>query len=86
MYESRGPEPGGCRETLLLIRVAFSVIIPPLLAVMGVIVLLFVFFLLFSRHPLLGLLPVLVVVGALYLLSRYERSRDPDLDDLRPPR
>ena len=86
MYESQGPEPGGCRETLLLTRVAFSVIIPPLLAVVGVVVLVFVFFLLFSWHPLLGLLPIVLVAGGLYLLARYERSHDPDLDALRPPR
>ena len=83
MYDSSsGPEAGGCRETLLLIRVAFSVLLPPLLAIGGVVVLVVAFFLLFSLHPLFGLLPIAIIAGGLYLLSRYERAHDPDFDDL----
>jgi hypothetical protein len=84
MYEQQsGPEPGGCRETLLLIRIAFSVLLPPMLAIAGVVVLIVVFFMLFAVHPLFGLLPFVLIGGGLYWLARRERSRDPDFDDLR---
>lgn len=85
MYEPQsGAEPGGCRETLLLIRIAFSVLLPPLAAIAGVVVLVIVFFMLFSVHPLFGLLPFVLIGAGLYWLARRERSRDPE--DLYPPR
>ena len=86
MYEEpAGGEPGGCRETLLLTRIAFSVLIPPLLAVGGVLVLLIACFVLFTTHPLLGLLPLIPLAAALVWIARRERDDDRDLDDLDLP-
>lgn len=86
MYEQQsGPEPGGCRETLLLVRVAFSVLIPPLAAVAGVLVLLLLCFVLFTTHPLLGLLPLIPVAGALVWIARRDRANQRDLDDFDLP-
>ena len=88
MYEHQsGSEPGGCRETLLLTRVAFSVLIPPLLAVAAVLLLLLVAFILFTTHPLLGLLPLIPIAGALVWVARRDLGNDEaDLDDLDLPR
>lgn len=85
MYEQNsGPEPGGCRETLLLTRIAFGVLIPPLLAVGAVLVLLIAGFVLFTTHPLLGLLPLIPIAAGLVWIARRERDDDRDLDDLDP--
>ncbi len=87
MYEQQsGPEPGGCRDTLLLTRIAFSVLIPPLLAVAGVLVLVLAAFLLFTTHPLLGLLPLIPIAGALVWIARRDRNNDRDRDDFDLPR
>ncbi len=87
MYEQNsGPEPGGCRETLLLTRIAFGVLIPPLLAVGAVLVLLIAGFVLFTTHPLLGLLPLIPIAAGLFWIARRERNDDRDLDDLDLPR
>ena len=87
MYEQQsGPEPGGCRETLLLTRIAFEVLIPPLLAVGAVLVLLIAGFVLFTTHPLLGLLPLIPIAGGFVWLVRRDRaSADRDRDDLDSP-
>ncbi|MYB40868.1 MAG: hypothetical protein F4X76_01490 [Chloroflexi bacterium] len=84
--QDSGPEPGGCRETLLLTRIAFGVLIPPLLAVGAVLVLLIAGFVLFTTHPLLGLLPLIPIAAGLVWLARRERDEDRDLDDFDLPR
>ena len=88
MYqEPSGGEPGGCRETLLLTRIAFGVLIPPLLAIAAVLVLLIAGFVLFTTHPLLGLLPLIPVAAALVWVARRDMGNDEDdLDDLDLPR
>jgi membrane protein CcdC involved in cytochrome C biogenesis len=84
MYkQSSNPEPGGCRETLLLIRIAFSVLLPPLFAVGGAILFICLFFILISIHPLLTLIPIGCIASALYWLSR--RDKNQAHDDLPPP-
>ena len=86
MYEEpRGGEPGGCRETLLLTRIAFGVLIPPLLAIGAVLVLLIAGFVLFTTHPLLGLLPLIPIAAGLVWIARRERDDDRNLDDLDLP-
>ena len=86
MYEEpAGGEPGGCRETLLLTRIAFGVLIPPLLAIAAVLALLIVGFMLFTRHPLLALLPLIPIAAGLVWIARRERGDDRDLDDLDLP-
>ncbi len=86
MYEQQsGPEPGGCRDTLLLTRIAFSVLIPPLLAIAAVLVLVLAAFLLFTTHPLLGLLPLIPIAGALVWIARRDRRNERDRDDSNLP-
>ena len=85
MYqEPSGSPPGGCRETLLLTRIAFGVLLPPLLAIAAVMVLLIVGFVLFTTHPLLGLLPLIPLGAALAWIAKRDRDnpRDPGDHDL----
>ena len=85
MYERQEQQPGGCRETLLLTRIAFAVLLPALAAIMGAILLVFLFFLLFTRHPALGLIPVGIVAALLALLAmRDRRQRQRDIENLGP--
>ena len=82
MYEQQsGPEPGGCRDTLLLTRIAFTVLIPPLAAVAAVLGLLILCFLLFTTHPLLGLLPLIPLAAGLVWIARRDRANERGLDD-----
>ncbi len=85
MYERREQQPGGCRETLLLIRIAFAVLLPALGAILGAIMLVFLVFMLFSRHPALGLIPVGIVAALLaWLAIRDRRQRQRDIENLGP--
>ncbi len=76
MYGYEPPErvrPGGCRETLLLIRVAFEVLLPIVgagLAALGYVALTFW---LFTVHVLYGLIPIALVGVGVWLLSRRDR-------------
>ena len=84
MYEPQR-QPGGCREALLLTRIAFAVLLPVLGAILGAILLVFLFFVLFTRHPALGLIPVGIVAALLALVAiRDRRQRERDIEDLRP--
>lgn len=74
MYqEPRQIEPGGCTETLLLIRIAFGILLPVVGAIAGVIVLVFLFFLLLGRHPLLALIPVGILAAVLLAIVIRDR-------------
>ena len=70
----------------MLTRVAFSVLIPPLAAIAAVLVLVIVGFVLFTTHPLLVLLPLIPVAGALVWIARRDRANNRGLDDLDRPR
>lgn len=73
-YEPPNPmRPGGCRETLVLIRVAFEVLTPILGAGVGALGLLALTFWLFTQHVALGLIPVALVVVGLVLLARRDK-------------
>jgi hypothetical protein len=80
MYE---PPPrdlrSGCRETWLLTRATFAIIIPALAAMIAVLAAIVGTIILFSIHPALALLPVAAVAVAIALYARWERKR------FRPP-
>ncbi len=80
MYEPpREEEPSGCRDTLVLTRAAFAVLLPPLLAIIAVLGAVSVAVALLSVHPALALLPIAVLAVGVYLFARWERGR------FRPP-
>ncbi len=82
MYEPpRQEEPSGCRETWVLTRAVFAVLLPPLLAVAGVLAALVAALVLFALHPALALLPIAALVVVVLLFARWERRhiRPPDV-------
>ena len=82
VYEPRRQEePSGCRETLVLTRAVFAVLLPPLLAVAGVLASLVAAIVLFALHPALALLPIAALLVAVLLFARWERRhiRPPDV-------
>ncbi|MCH8993539.1 MAG: hypothetical protein IH959_01045 [Chloroflexi bacterium] len=79
MYEPpRQDERLGCRETWLLTRATFGLLLPFVFVLIGVLIALVAAVSLLTVHPLLALVPIVVVVAALYLVLRGERSRPPD--------
>ena len=81
MYEPPPDERPGCRETLILTRAAYAVLIPIFLVMIAVLSLVMVVLLLFVTHPLLALLPLAALIGGAVLYARWERRRfrPPDL-------
>ncbi len=68
-----GTRPGGCREALVLIRVAFEVLIPIVgagLAALGYVALTFW---LFTVNALLGLIPIALAGVGVWLISRRDQ-------------
>ena len=82
MYEPQKQARGGCRETLLLIRIAFEVLTPVLFGLIAVIALVVLMFALLAQHPALALIPIGIIAAGLYALSRWDRRRDHTRDDL----
>ncbi len=80
MYEPpRQEEPAGCRETWVLTRAAFAVLLPLLLAMIGVLSAVVAALALLAVHPALALLPIAALALGVYLFARWERRR------FRPP-
>lgn len=80
MYEppSRDQRPG-CRETWLLTRATFAIIIPALAAMIAVMAAIVGTIVLVSIHPALALVSVAAAAVAIALYARWERGR------FRPP-
>ena len=73
-YEPPKPvKPGGCRDALIITRVAFAVLMPIAFAGIGALAVVAIGVVLFAYHPLLIFLPVAVVIGALMLVARRDR-------------
>ena len=72
----RRQEAGGCREALTLTRIAYAILLPPIAAILGVILLLLTAFYLLSVNPLLSPLPLLpIVLGVVWLVRRSRRAQ-----------
>ena len=72
-------QPGGCRDGLVLMRVAFEVLTPIVgagVAAMGIIALVFW---LFSVHYMLGFIPVATCLGALIWLAIRDRHKTDEI-------
>ena len=63
----------------MLTRVVFAVLIPPMLALIAVLVAVTLALVLFARHPALALLPLGALGAGLFLFARWEQGR------FRPP-
>lgn len=70
-------KPGSWAEVFAITRVAFSVLLPFLGAMIGLLAILVVTILLFARHPALALIPLIpiaVVIGYFYVRGRREHA------------
>ena len=79
--QRRGDEPGGCREALMMTRIAYSVLLPPIAVMMGVIAIAFAAIFLLTIHPLLALIPLLPVVAAIAWIVRRDRRVQREMED-----
>ena len=81
MYEPpRQEERPGCRETWIIIRAVFSILLPFIGVVMLVLLAVTAIFVALSVHPALALLPIAALVLGIALFARWERSRYRGLD------
>ncbi len=80
MYEVPQQEQRpGCRDVWVISLAVFAIILPvvgAMIALLGGITLAFV---LFTMHPALGLIPLAVMAGGIYVFARWEQGR------FRPP-
>ena len=74
-------QPGGCRDGLVMMRVAFEVLTPIVGAGIGAMGVLALIFWLFSVHYLLGFIPIATCVGALAWLALRDRHNHQELLD-----
>lgn len=80
MYQvSNDDERPGCRDTWVLTRAVFAILLPPLFAIVFVLVMLVVTIVLFAEHRALALIPIAVFGLALAAFAYWERKR------FRPP-
>ncbi len=75
MFRQPQVEPGGCGEVWLLTRVALAIILPIMAVMMGVIILIAAGFALLTVHPLLALIPLGILFGALFGFARWDQGR-----------
>lgn len=80
----------GCRDGIVLTRVAFGLLLPLLAFGVGAMALVALAVVLFATHWALGLLPLGAVVAGLLLLARrdrrVQREREQEIDRLGRPR
>ena len=82
MYELPEERPG-CRDTLVITRAVFAVIITPVAAMLAVLSLVMATIIMFAISAPLALIPLALLVAGFVLFLRWERGRRPDdLEDL----
>ena len=74
-YEPPPDERPGCRETVILTRAAFAVLLPILAAMIAVLVLVMTVLLLLFTRPVLAIIPLILLVAAVFAFTRWERGR-----------
>lgn len=75
MYEPPADERPGCRETLVLTRVTFAVLLPVLGAMLLVMSAAVAVIVLFIIQPALALIPLGLLVAAIFAFARWDRRR-----------
>jgi hypothetical protein len=78
-YEPEKPPPWWL-EAFVLTRAMFGVLMWPLLALVGVIVIITGLFIAVSVHWGLGLLGLALIAAAIFAFARWEKSRYPPLE------
>jgi hypothetical protein len=72
-------EPGGFKETLLIIWAVFQALALPLGILFGGMLVLVVLFVLFAAHPLAGLSGLLAIVAAVVGYGAWEAKHPPEI-------
>jgi hypothetical protein len=79
--ENLGPDVGGCREALLLTRIAYEILLPPLFVIVATLSLIVGAFFLIAVNPLLSLLALSPLVGGAYWMVRRDKRIQEELED-----
>ncbi|MCH8008295.1 MAG: hypothetical protein IIC91_05465 [Chloroflexi bacterium] len=80
MYEvPQQDQRPGCRDVWVITLSVFAVILPVMLAMMALLGGVVLAFVLLTVHPALALIPIAVIVLAVYAFARWDQKRD------RPP-
>lgn len=78
----RYSEQGGCRESLLITRIAFEILLPPVGIIIGVLGLMVgTFLLLTSGQPAYAILTVAPIVGGFIWMVRRDRRVQAELEE-----
>lgn len=72
-------EPGGFKETLLIIWVVFQTLALPMGILLGGLSVLVLLFVLFAAHPLVGLSGLLAIVAAVVGYGAWEAKHPPEI-------
>ena len=73
-------KPPGCMDVLVITRVVFGLLLWPMVALLGVMLVLAAVLWAFTVHPLLALVPLALTGVAVWLFARWEQRhfRPPD--------
>jgi hypothetical protein len=77
-YPQPEKEPSGCAQTVIITRVIFSLLLPPILVILGSIGFLLFALYLFTVKAVLVLIPAAIAAVGLFLFALWERSRAPN--------
>ena len=75
MYEPPSDERPGCRETLVLTRAVFAVLLPPVVAMIAVLALVSLAVVCYAIYPAFALVPLGAIAGGMLLFARWEQGR-----------
>ena len=76
MYEvPRQDAQPGCRDVWVITLAVFAVILPIVGVVIAILGALTATFVLFTVHPALALIPIVVVAAVIFVFARWERER-----------
>ena len=75
MYEPPREDRPGCRETLLLTRAVFAVLLPPVAAMIAIFALVTLAVICYAISPALALVPLGAIAAGMLIFARWEQGR-----------
>lgn len=75
MYEPPLDNRPGCRDTLVITSRVFSIVIPPVAAMLAVVLLVLATIIAFTISPLWALIPLALLVLLVAVIVRWDRGR-----------
>jgi hypothetical protein len=80
MYQPPSNDRPGCRETLILTRAAFAVLLPIFGAMIAIMSLVIGTLYLLLTHPVFAIVPLVMLFAGIVLFARLEKGRIPPPD------